>query len=188
MSNKYKFDDLEGTYFTSTSVVDWVDVFTRRDYKDILIDSLKFCVKKKGLIVHAYVIMSNHFHLIISRSENALSFSDILRDLKKYTAMHLIKAIRENPVESRKKWMLEIFEKAGRLNGNNTMYQFWQQDNHPIHLEGDWIEQKLDYIHYNPVEAGWVDEPEAYLYSSARNYAGLESPMKIVSVYDGSIC
>ncbi|MEQ8338504.1 MAG: transposase, partial [Cyclobacteriaceae bacterium] len=71
MSNKYKFDDLEGTYFTSTSVVDWVDVFTRRDYKDILIDSLKFCVKKKGLIVHAYVIMSNHFHLIISRSENA---------------------------------------------------------------------------------------------------------------------
>ena len=82
--------------------------FTRREYKDMLIDSLKHCVEEKGLIIYAYVIMSNYFHLIISKSERGPSFSDILRDLKKYTAMHLIKAISENPEESRKEWILKI--------------------------------------------------------------------------------
>ena len=188
MSTKYKFGDPEGTYFTSTAILDWIDVFTRREYKDILINSLKYCSEEKGLIIYAYVIMSNHFHLIISKSERGPSFSDILRDLKKYTAMHLIKAISENPEESRKEWILKMFEKAGRSNSNNTTYQFWKQDNHPIPLEGDWIDQKMDYIHHNPVVAGWVNEPEEYYYSSARNYAGLESPMKIMSIYDGVIC
>lgn len=99
--------------------------------------------------------------------------------------MNIIKSIRENPQESRKEWLLWMFERAGKKNGNNTLYQFWQQANHPIELAGNMIDQKLEYIHNNPVNAGWVNEPEEYFYSSARNYAGLESPMKIESIYDG---
>ncbi len=185
MSTKYKFLDPEGIYFVSITVVFWLDVFTRREYKDILINSLSFCTQKKGLIIYGYVIMSNHMHLIIGKSPGELSFSDILRDFKKYTAMHLVKSIGENPEESRRKWLLDKMKWAGATNSNNVQFQFWQQDNHPILLEGRWLDEKLNYIHLNPVVEGWVNEPWEYFYSSARNYAELECPIKITSIYDG---
>ncbi len=69
--------------------------------------------------------------------------------------------------------MLWLFKEAGKSNSNNKYYQFWQQDNHPLELSGNLlIDQKLSYLHNNPVEAGIVDEPESYLYSSARDYSG----------------
>ena len=187
MSRKYKFRDAQGIYFVSTAVVYFIDVFTRRLYKNKVVESLAYCQKEKGLIVYGYVIMSNHLHLLIGkgiRAEN--EFSEIIRDFKKYTAMQIIKSISENMQESRKEWLLWMFERAGKKNGNNTKYQFWQQHNKPMKLETKTIEQKLDYIHKNPVEAGWVNEPHEYLYSSARNYSELESPVNIYSVYDGA--
>ena len=186
MSTKYKFLNPEGIYFISTATVNWMDIFTRRVYKEIVIDSLKYCMDEKGLIVYSYVIMSNHIHLIIGKHKNEVSFPEIIRDFKKFTAMNLIKSIKENPQESRREWILWMMERAGKKNGNNTKYQFWQQDNHPIELEGKWLDQKLDYIHNNPVEAGCVNTPEEYFYSSARNYADLENPLKIASIYDGN--
>jgi putative transposase len=188
MSRKYKFRDEEGIYFISTSVVDWIDVFTRIEYKDLLINSLAHCQREKGLIVYAYVIMSNHFHLLMSKENTQNTFSDIIRDLKKYSAMQLIKTILENPQESRKEWMIEKFRQAGKANSQNTQYQFWQQNNKPAQLLTDErIKAAIDYIHQNPVKAGWVAEPEEYLYSSARNYAEKESRLKITSIYDGAI-
>jgi len=187
VSRKYKFHNPDGIYFISTATVYWLDVFTRMSYKDIVIDSLKYCIQEKGLVVYAYVIMSNHIHLIIARNPDGDNLSDILRDFKKYTAMHLIKAIKTNQQESRREWMLWMMQRAGKKNGNNTNYQFWQQHNQPIELEGKWIDQKMDYIHENPVEAGWVAEAHDYYYSSARNYADMETPLKIVSIYDGAV-
>ena len=69
MSTKYKFLDPEGIYFVSFATVDWVDVFTRQEYKDIFIDSLKYCQKNKGMIIHAWCLMTNHVHLIFSSNE-----------------------------------------------------------------------------------------------------------------------
>jgi putative transposase len=132
MSRKYKFRNPEGMYFISTATVYWLDVFTRRIYKDIIIDSLIYCIREKGLTVYAYIIMSNHIHLIIGKRKEEISFSGIVRDFKKYTSTNLINAIKENPQESRKEWMLWMMQRAGKKNGNNTNYQFWQQDNHPI--------------------------------------------------------
>ena len=100
--------------------------------------------------------------------------------------MQILKSISENPRESRKEWMLWMFKRAGKRNGNNTNYQFWQQHNQPIEITGNLLEQKIDYIHNNPVEAGWVSEPHEYYYSSARNYSNLDSPLRIFSVFDGS--
>ena len=96
MSTKYKFRNEEGLYFVSTAIVYWIDVFTRKIYKDLVIESLKYCIKEKGLVVYAYVIMSNHIHLILSKENTKNTFSDILRDFKKYTAMQIIKSIKEN--------------------------------------------------------------------------------------------
>lgn len=127
MSTRYKFRDTHAAYFITFTVVNWIDVFTRNEYREIIIDSTNYCIKNKGLIVHAWVIMSNHVHLLISLEKGSKnSLSDIMRDMKKYTATHLIKAIKENQQESRKEWMLYIFGREGKYNSNNTNFQFWQ--------------------------------------------------------------
>jgi REP element-mobilizing transposase RayT len=149
--------------------VEWVDVFTRKEYRDILLDSIRYCQKGKGLILYAWYLMSNHVHLVVSAVNN--DTSDILRDFKKFTSKQIIKAIEENPVESRKEWMLKIFKDAGEQNSRNKYFQFWRQDNQPKELYSErFTSQKLAYIHNNPVEAGIVDKAEEYLYSSARDY------------------
>jgi REP element-mobilizing transposase RayT len=170
MSTKYKVGDNELAHFVTFSVVNWIDALTRTTYKEIIIESLQYCIKEKGLVLHAWVIMSNHVHLIISAKPGYL-IGNILRDLKKFTCRQIIKAIQENPKESRKEWMIWMFERAGKRNSNNKEFQFWQQDNHPIELSNDLIlQQRLSYLHENPVRGGIVYEPQDYIYSSGIDY------------------
>jgi REP element-mobilizing transposase RayT len=165
----YKIRNKEGIHFITFAVVDWVDVFTRQAYRDILLDSIRHCQKEKGLLVHAWCIMSNHVHLVVSAINN--DTSDILRDFKKFTSKQIIKTITENEQESRREWMIDLFKKAGSVNSRNSTYQFWQQDNQPKELFSEkFTNQKLDYVHNNPVEAGIVEKAEEYLYSSATDY------------------
>lgn len=133
-------------------------------------ESLRYCQKEKGLQLHAWVIMSNHVHLIAS-AERGIMLADIIRDHKKYTSKQIEQAIRENPFESRKEWMLWMFNRAGQRNSNNKNFQFWQQDNHPFELYGnEMLQQKLLYLHENPVRAGLVYETWHYKHSSAIDY------------------
>ncbi|QEC79583.1 transposase [Mucilaginibacter ginsenosidivorax] len=181
MSSNYKFRNQECLYFVTFTVVRWIDVLTRRAYKDIIVESLKYCIKHKGLQLHGWVIMSNHVHLIISTNDKPMQ--DILRDVKRHTSKAITKAIIENVQESRREWMLWFFEREGKSNPNNENYQFWQQGNHPIEIYTNKVlDQKLDYIHNNPVTAGWVDEPHHFLYSSARDYAGGKGLIDIILV------
>jgi len=153
-------------------MVEWVDVFTRKDYVHLVVESLQYCQKEKGLIIYGWCIMSNHVHLIVSAAEG-FTLSAILRDFKKFTAYSILKAMEQNPQESRRNWMLWLFRAAGEKNSKNTKYQFWQQDNHPIALESNrFKEEKLYYLHQNPVAAGLVAEAHHYIYSSALDYAG----------------
>jgi putative transposase len=178
MSRKYKFRDSEKPHFISFSTVYWIDIFTRKLYKDILVDCINYCINKKGLIVYGWCIMTNHVHMIIS-SENS-ELPDILRDFKSFSAKQILTAIIKNLHESRKEWMLWLFERAGKKNVNNTKYQFWQQHNHPIILSNKIIfEQKLNYIHNNPIKYGYVEYPEQYVYSSARDYADERGLIKV---------
>ena len=87
-------------YFVSFAVVNWVDVFSRKEYRDLIIESSKYCQEKKGLVIHAWCIMSNHVHLIISTKEN--NVSDVLGDFKKFTGKQILKTINEHPGESRR--------------------------------------------------------------------------------------
>ena len=172
MSNRYKFHDNSEVYFVSFSVVDWIDVFTRNEYREVVVDSIKYCIENKGLRVHAWVIMSNHVHLLLSAQEHSgNSLSAIMRDMKKYTAMQLIKMINENPQESRKDWLLYRFEKAGKYNSNNINFQFWRQDNHPIQMQdAKQCYNTTEYIHNNPVKAGWARTTPDFPWSSAIDY------------------
>ena len=171
MSNKYKFTDAKGIYFISYSTINWIDVFIRNEYREILLDSWKYCMANKGLKIHGWCIMTSHVHLIISSGNGKPE--EIIRDTKRHTSTMLKNAIRENPAESRKEWIIWMMERAGKKNGNNIDWQFWQQDNHPIEIFSyEVAKQKLDYIHNNPVEAGFVSRPQDYAFSSARDYMG----------------
>jgi len=169
MSRKYKFGDKEGAYFISFATVNWIDVFTRNDYFECIIESLDYCRKNKGMEIYGYCIMPSHIHLIFRSSLG--NPSGLIRDFKGFTSRKMLKLIAENTQESRKEWLLKMFERAGQQKSNVKKRQFWQQHNKPIEI---WslkvFEQKLNYIHYNPVETGFVTNPIDYKYSSARNY------------------
>lgn len=170
MATRYRFGDSEYAHFITFAVVNWIDALSRPLYKDIIIESLKYCINEKGLKLHAWVIMSNHVHLIAS-ADAGIKLQDIVRDHKKYTSKKIEQTIRENTFESRKEWMLWMFKRAGERNSNNKNFQFWQQDNHPVELYGnEMLQQKVIYIHNNPVRAGLVYETWNYKYSSAMDY------------------
>ena len=105
---------------------------------------------------------------------------EIVRDFKKYTSVHIIRAIENNSAESRKDWMLGLFKSAGLDSKKHVNYKFWQNDYHPIELStNEMMDQKLDYVHQNPVKEGVVDKPEDYVYSSARDHAGVKGLLDI---------
>ena len=118
MSTKYKFTDMEGVYFITSTVVDWIDLFTRNVYKDILLKSFRFCQEKQGLQIHSWVLMSNHFHMICSFI-NKHNPGMVIKNIKSFTAMKLIDAVINSPQESRKNWMLDLCEKNGLNNKSN---------------------------------------------------------------------
>ena len=123
MSDQYKATDPEGIYFLTFTIVDWVDIFTRQSYKDIVIDSLKYCQSRKGLKLFAYCLMTNHIHLIASSTTNIKLF-EIVRDFKKFTNKAIIDEINLGN-ESRKTWLLNKFEFAGKYLQRIENYKIW---------------------------------------------------------------
>ena len=116
--------------------------------------------------------MTNHIHLIICSDGEKLS--DIIRDFKKYTSSKLIKAIENNSVESRKNWLLKKYSKIW----------FWEEGCHGEEIfTKDFFTTKLDYIHLNPVRAGFVEREEEYVYSSCGDYYGVRKG-KLEITYD----
>lgn len=164
----YHINDQGAIHFVTLTVVDWVDVFSRQIYRELVIDSLRFCQKNKGLELYGFVIMSNHIHMVVQSNSNDLS--GFLRDFKSYVAKQIIDKILEGP-ESRAEWMLTRFGFAARSNKRNSQYQFWKSGNHPEEIYTEkFLWQKLNYIHMNPVRAGIVKRASEYVYSSASNY------------------
>ncbi len=171
MSEKYKFHNPSGIYFITATTVGWIDLFTKSRYCDIIIDSLKYCQKEKGLIIHAWCIMSSHLHLIVS-SDGKEKLAAILNDFKTFTSKAIIEEIK-NSDESRKEWMLRSFEEAGSKLKRISHYKVWQDGNHPIELDTNkMLDQRLNYLHENPVKQGIVYQAEDYCNSSAIDYCG----------------
>lgn len=168
MTTGYQIKEQDQLYFVTLQVVDWVDIFSRECYRKIIIENLIYCQKHKGLEIYAWVIMSNHVHLLIKSSNGNLSAT--LRDFKSYTSKVILEMI-DSPNESRRKWMLSLFKERAFEHKRNSSYQFWTHENHSeLVFSNTFMEQKLRYIHNNPVRAGIVLKPEEYRYSSAVNY------------------
>jgi REP element-mobilizing transposase RayT len=165
-------------YFLTLTVVNWIDVFTRKNHRDAIISSLKYCQKEKGLIIFAYCLMSNHIH-IIANAEEPFLLKDTIRDFKKFTSKKIVAQI-QNETESRREWILKLFEEEAEPSKRHKYYKFWQEGNHAIELFSEkFVWDKINYIHNNPVEAGLVNQAHEWVYSSASNYQKLESILEV---------
>ena len=178
--DQYRISDQHSCYFLTSTVINWIDVFSRKAYKDILVDSLNHCVKHKNLELYAWVIMSNHIHLV-ARVNPPDRMSDFLRDFKKFTSKKVLEAIQTIP-ESRRKWFLDMFSFEARRTQRANDFKMWKDGNHAIDLQNIDIMEKINYIHNNPVKAGIVNYPEHYVYSSAVDYAGGKGLVEVVIV------
>jgi len=169
--------DFDAVFFVTLTVVNWIDVFSRQEYVDLLVKNLQFCQQNKGLEIYAYVVMTNHLHIVAGQQEGRLH--DVLSDFKSYTAKIILAAINVNPKESRKDWLLYMFRFNAKLKQQYQQYHFWQATNHAIALTSPaMLMQKINYTHQNPVRAGYVLEAEHWQYSSANAF----SPLRVMEI------
>ncbi|MCM1067447.1 MAG: transposase [Muribaculaceae bacterium] len=178
MAHPYYSRFSEPISFITTTIVDWVDIFTRECYCDIVIESLQHCIEHKGLCICSWVLMTNHIHMLCYAERADVPLWAILRDFKRYTSRQLYDAIDGNQAESRL-WMTDHFRHPGGIN-------LWQDgyDEFAVY-ELSTLIQKTNYIHNNPVKAGFVDRPEHYRYSSAVDFAGRKGLLPLVDVNYG---
>ncbi len=170
MSRRYKVFDSTKPYFVTSSVVSWIKIFNDNKIVDILIKSIRYCQLNKGLEIYAYVIMPDHFHMVC-RSISDNNLSDIFRDLKKFTSRSIVRYLKTNTNNTYSQW-LKIFQGDYEDQKINERYKLWQDGFNPKELSSNkFIDQKIEYIHNNPVKAGLVTRPDNYIYSSARNFS-----------------
>lgn len=183
-SKRNPFDPTQTTFHITATIVGHIDLFTRPEYFQEIYDSWNYCIAHKGLLIHAYVIMTNHYHLLASTQ--TLPMSDIIKSTKQYTSNRLYFMVRDSDHESRKKWLLNTFEYCGKKCPNNEMRQIWQQHSHPQPLiDPNDMGRVMHYIHMNPVKAGLVHKAEYYQHSSAEYYSGGINPHLSISTLTG---
>jgi REP element-mobilizing transposase RayT len=173
--SRYKIVDPMLPHFVTCTVLHWIPVFTRQTTVEIVLESLSF-LKQEGLLVHAYVILENHLHMVVQST-------NLNRDMarfKSYTAKRLLSYLTEQNV-SQILEQLAFYKKAHK---GDRAYQFWQEGYHPEWIEDDeMMRQKIEYIHQNPVKRGYVDRAEHWRYSSARDYAGASGLIEIDRIW-----
>ena len=172
MRTRYRITDNSYPYFLTCTVIEWLPVFTRKPYFDVIIESLKYCRERKGLKIFAYVILDNHLHLVA----NGEGLEVTIKEFKSYTAQGIIKLA----VEEGKEWLLNQFKYFKAKHKKESQHQVWQEGFHPQLVSSEeMLRQKVEYIHDNPVRAGLVERAEDWVYSSAKNYLGQAGVLEI---------
>jgi putative transposase len=160
MRSRYKIIDEGQVYFITSTIIQWIPLFISEKYFEIIIESLKFCRKEKGLKIYAYVILENHFHLIVSGDK----LETIIQSFKRHTAKKILENIRND----NKDWLLNQLSFYKLKHKKNSEHQLWQEGYHPeLILTDEIFTQKVNYIHFNPVRRGYVSDPSHWKYSSA---------------------
>ena len=163
---RYKIFENNQPYFLTCTTVNWLPIFGNPEVAKIILNSLKFLQENKRLTIFVYVIMEHHLHLIASSED----LSKEIGDFKSFTAREIIDYFKER----NNQFMLKQLNFYKLSYKNDRNFQLWQEGSHPQLIQGiDMMNQKIDYIHKNPIIHGYVDEDIHWRYSSVRNYAGL---------------
>lgn len=172
MPQHFRVYDGNYPHFVTCTITHWIGVFCRDDYFRVLVDSLNYCCMHKGLMVHGYVLMPSHFHMAASQADGDIS--GVMRDIKRYTSMEIARKLQ---VDGRASWFAAM-RNAGKASGS---VQVWTEAFHPEEVRTrKFFEQKLTYMHENPLRAGYVVDPSEWRYSSAGfYYREAESPVSV---------
>jgi len=150
-----------GVYFVTPTVWNWYYVFDRHDRWQILADSIRYLQERRGLVVHAYVFMLNHIHLILEAEDTIAA----LRDFKRHTS----REIKANIAHTEPKVLALFVTPDGG-------FRFWKEDNKPKRIESvKFYLQKMRYIENNPVFKGYVERPEHWKWSSANSLSPIRT-------------
>jgi len=164
----YQIEDQDQMHYVTLDVAGSAGIFSESIYKDIILESLKYCRQYKHLGIYAYVIMSDQIHLLVKSSNGNLSGA--LRDFKSLAGTWILQEIEER----------KLAGSAAAIPVHNSTHQLWKYENRAIEINSyELLEQQLDHIHNYPVRAGLVSYPEDYMYSSAPNYAGLDGLLEV---------
>ncbi|MEX0719531.1 MAG: transposase [Balneolaceae bacterium] len=165
--SRYKFHEEHYPYFVTSTILEELPLLSKPQIAQIVLDQFIFMQQNKAVTLYAYILMENHFHAVVQGKDLANS----LRLTKSYTARRILKYLNANGHShwlNKLKWNKRSY-KIGRT------YQVWQEGLHPKQLTSvEMVNQKIEYIHFNPIKSGYVDEPVHWRYSSARNYLGME--------------
>ena len=159
-------------YFLTLTTIKWLPLFSKPEVAQIVFDSLRFLQEQQDIRVHAYILLENHIHLVLSSSH----LSKQINRFKSYTARQALDYYQQ----SNNRFILNQLNFSVTPGPHRQEYKFWQEGYHPQEIQDeDMLLQKIEYIHNNPVKRGYVELPEHWLYSSARNYAGLKGILEV---------
>ena len=170
--SRYHFTEPDSPHFLTCTVVEWLPVFTRPAAVQILLDSWSYQQQHGGLRLYGFVILENHLHAVAQAEDLPETWSRF----KSFTARRLIELLEVHHAEA----LLKRMRFARKAQREDRDYQLWQEGSHPqLIVDEDMLRQKLDYMHRNPVERGYVDRAEHWRWSSARCYAGEEGVIEV---------
>lgn len=162
----FRMYEKEYPHFLTLTLVEWMPLFRWPQYQRVVIDSLRFCQREKGLRIHTYVLMLDHLHLLASCDQD---LSKVIGQLKSFTSCEISGLLR---AENRR-LSIWLAKDAARKQGEGD-HKIWQDGNHPEQVYSQaFCEQKIQYIHENPVRIDLVAEPHYWLHSSAAFYSGM---------------
>jgi putative transposase len=170
----------DACYFLTLNVVDKIDVFVRPAYKQVIADALNHFIAIHEVVVYAWCLMSSHLHLMVKTKEGT-GPAYFERDFKKYTTPEIAKTI-EMEMDFRREWMMQRFEDFGKSLRRIEKLNLWQNCSSPLYIDcaqSQVLTDRIDHIHENPVRERIVELPEAYLFSSARDYAGIKGLVNV---------
>jgi REP element-mobilizing transposase RayT len=171
---RYRIFETEFPYFMTCTIVGWLPVFTRPEAVQILFDCWRFLQQNKNFSLYGYVVLENHLHLIAS----APRLSGAMKSFKMFTARQIIDLLERHAANV----LLRQLRAHKLPHKTRSEYQMWQEGSQPKRIDNaEMMLQKLEYMHNNPVDRGYVDDPLHWRYSSARNYAGLHGLVDVVT-------
>jgi putative transposase len=160
---RWKVYEPLNAHFVTSTVIHLIPVFRREAYFRVLADSFTYCIQQRRFVIHAFVIMPDHFHLLCSQLDGDIP--GVIRDIKRYTSRQLIDLLVRDHAYA--PWLASMRNAARGA----SEAKLWDDEFHPEQVHSrSFYDQKCTYIHENPVRAGYVDNPCHWRYSSACLY------------------